>query len=950
MQIKSWTEIATPHEDVLKGTFKQAEFAADISRVRAREAGPEYDDPVKFFERTFITEGMRLLMDSLVKRLNGQGGDPVIQLQTAFGGSKTHTLIAVYHLAGGEVPTSSLQGVPPILDAAGISDLPRATIAVIDGNRISPSQPQRRGSLEVRTLWGEIAWQIGGESGFALVADADRDGTSPGKEVLARLLSRHAPVVILVDELVAYVRQLEEGKSYPGGTLDSNLSFIQALTETLAGTSNCTLLVSLPESTTELGSIMGQRALDSLEKYFGRIHALWKPVAIEEAFEIVRRRLFNPITDQQDVEAVCQAFSRYYQENSGDFPTEALDGAYYRRLVASYPIHPEVFDRLYLDWSSLDKFQRTRGVLQLMATVIYRLWKDGSRDPMIMPGALPLYDNNVRNQSIYYLPQGWDPVIDKDIDSEQAETARIDTQNPLIGKYQGARRTARAIFLGSAPSARGQRIRGITANRISLGAAFPGMHVGVIRDALKKLSDKLHYLNLDDDRYWFDVTPNLRREMEERKKRFDYDEILPEVRSRMGRVVNKGCFGGVHVFTPSADIPDDLDLRLCVLPPRAGHSKACNDAVKAAEAILKMRGSSPRLHQNRLIFLVPDASSVGRLMDHVRTFLAWKSIISDVEQSKLVLDVLQVKQAQSALESISSTVNRTISECYQWLLCPVQQPGRNGGVGKIEWESVRLGTGAANMGAEIEKRLVDEEMLLKVWSPIHLDQMLRQWFWKEGVTELNTQDLWRKMCDYLYLPRLQNSAILTAVIASGTASGDYFGYADGKEGDDYKGFKFQEPATCVIDASALIIEIEAARSYKAGKTVIIPPDRPEKPEGEPEDEPGDDPEGEGEKGRTEKEKEQPGKDNGKKPVVQPPRSTRKKRFYATTTLDPHAGRIAYDEIQKEVLNLLSTPGATMRIRLDIEVESPEGYDESTQRAVRENCGTLNFKQAEFDEE
>jgi len=325
MQIKSWTEIAIPHEDVLKGTFKQAEFAADISRVRTKDAGPEYDDPVKFYERTFITEGMRLLMDSLVRRLNGLGGDPVIQLQTAFGGSKTHTLISVYHLANGEVSPSALQGVPPILDAAGITDLPRAAIAVIDGNRFSPSQPQQRGSVEVRTLWGEIAWQIGGEDGFSLVADADRDGTSPGKEVLARLFSRHAPVIILIDELVAYIRQLEEGRSYPGGTFDSNLSFIQALTETLAGTTNCTLLVSLPESSTELGSVMGQRALDSLEKYFGRIHALWKPVAIEEAFEIVRRRLFNPITDQASVDEVCQAFSKYYQENSADFPTEALD-------------------------------------------------------------------------------------------------------------------------------------------------------------------------------------------------------------------------------------------------------------------------------------------------------------------------------------------------------------------------------------------------------------------------------------------------------------------------------------------------------------------------------------------------------------------------------------------------------------------------------------------------
>ncbi|MFP4129097.1 MAG: ATP-binding protein, partial [Desulfonatronovibrio sp.] len=403
MIIKPWTEIATPHEDVLKGTFKQAEFAADLSRIREGSAGPEYQDPVSFFQRTYITEGMRLLFDSLVKRLNGGAGDPVIQLQTAFGGGKTHTMVGVYHIAGGEVPVSELQGVPPILDAAGINNLPRANIAVIDGNRLSPSQPIFQDGFEIRTLWGEIAWQLGGEAAFSMLADADGDGVSPGKKVLVSMFQKFGPVVILMDEMVAYMRQFEEGKSYPGGTLESNMSFIQALTESLTATDNSMMFVSLPESNAELGGDRGQHALNAMEKYFGRVHALWKPVATEEAFEIVRRRLFNPITDEDAVKEVCQSFSKYYQDNSQDFPGEAIEGAYYRRLAASYPIHPEVFDRLYEDWSTMDKFQRTRGVLQLLATAIYRLWKDGNRDPMIMPGSLPLSDSNVKNQSLYYL-------------------------------------------------------------------------------------------------------------------------------------------------------------------------------------------------------------------------------------------------------------------------------------------------------------------------------------------------------------------------------------------------------------------------------------------------------------------------------------------------------------------------------------------------------------------
>lgn len=203
MTLKPWREIAEPHEDVRKGTFVQAEFAADITRVHTGTATAEYQNPTLFFDRTFITEGMSLLLDSVIKRLAGKGGDPVIQLQTAFGGGKTHTMLAVYHLASGKVPASEMPGIPNIIDKAGISELPRARIAVLDGIKASPNQPVQHGSIQVHTLWGDLAWQLGGEEGYALVASADQSGTSPGKDVLQQLLEKCAPCVILIDELVA---------------------------------------------------------------------------------------------------------------------------------------------------------------------------------------------------------------------------------------------------------------------------------------------------------------------------------------------------------------------------------------------------------------------------------------------------------------------------------------------------------------------------------------------------------------------------------------------------------------------------------------------------------------------------------------------------------------------------------------------------------------------------
>ncbi|MCF8029882.1 MAG: DUF499 domain-containing protein [Desulfohalobiaceae bacterium] len=944
MQLKPWTEIATPHEDVLKGTFKQAEFAADLSLVKEGTAPKEYQDPISFFERTYITEGMHLLLDSVVKRLNGGSGDPVIQLQTAFGGGKTHTETAVYHLGKGEQPPSQLRGIPRILDAAGVTEIPKASIAVVDGNRMSPSQPKNRGNVEIRTLWGEIAWQVGGEDGFALLADSDRDGTSPGKEVLVQLFEKYSPCLILMDEMVAYLRQFQEGKGYPGGTFESNMSFVQALTEAVASTKDCMLLVALPESNTEMGGVRGQQALTSLEKYFGRIQALWKPVATGEAFEIVRRRLFNEITDQKAVEEVCRAFAQYYREAADDFPGETQEGTYVQRLTASYPIHPEIFDRLYLDWSSMEKFQRTRGVLQLLATVTYRLWKDGTSDPMIMPASLPLYDNNVKNQAMYYLPPGWDPVLDKDIDGEQALSVNIDTQNPLLGKHQAARRTARTIFLGSAPGARRQGARGIDHKHVNLGVAYPGISTSVVKDALKHLSDKLFYLNVDQERYWFDVTPNLRREMEERKQRFDErEDVLPEVKKRLEKLLKKGSFGGVHVFTPAADIPDDSQIRLCVLSPDKPHSKTSELGKDTASEILKTRGTGPRLHQNRLIFLAADYDTVPRLKDQARTYLAWKSIVEDVNQTRLVLDNLQAKQAEQNSESASSTLNRTITECFQWILSPIQHPTKQGGLSKLDWEDLRINTGATNMTEEIENKLTHEELLLKVWSPIHLDNMLKQWFWKQGLKDINTLELWEKMCNYLYLPRLLDSSILQATIVNGVASGEYFGYADGKEGDEYRGLKFKEPCNVVLDKSSVIIELETAKACKQAQQEPVPD-----PQGGGTDIPGhkQPQEGGGTPGQT-----SPGGKPGEIPGPDQPQATAKKRFYGTVELDPHTGRMDFDTIHKEIVSQLTArPGANVKLRLDIEAEIPEGFDEHTQRAVRENCGTLNFSSAEFDEE
>lgn len=946
MSLKPWREIARPHKDVLEGTFKQSEFAADITQVATGTAPPEYQDAQMFFARTFITEGMRLLLQSVAQRLCGQGGDPVVQLQTAFGGGKTHTMLAVFHLASREVSTSQLDGIPPLLDAAGITELPRARVAVIDGIALAPSQELvKKDGQKVTTLWGELAWQLLGDEGLAMMRESDEQGTSPGKTLLVELLRKASPCVVLIDELVAFLRQFESGRSYRAGTFDSNLSFIQALTEAMKAVPNAMLLASLPESELEVGGTQGVRALNSLEKYFGRVESVWKPVASEEAFEIVRRRLFEFAGEKAEVEAVCRRFADFYRDNPGKFPLETQASGYYERLCSSYPIHPEIFDRLYQDWSTLDKFQRTRGVLQYMAIVIHRLWNSDNRDALITPGSIDLDDGNVRNKSIHYLPQGWEPVIEREVDGPRSEPAEIDSRDTRFGSVQAARRSMRTIFLGSAPSGTGQVVKGIQVERILLGAVQPGQTIGVFEDVLKRLRDRLHYLYSEQDRFWLDTKPNLRREMESRLQNINTKEqLIPLLRDKVRSVFGSNhSFAGIHIFAQSGDVPDEYGQgpRLVVLPPNAAYSRADGKAAySAAEEILTKRGEQPRQKRNRLIFFAPDHDVVSRLKEAGRVLIAWQGIVADIDEGNLNLDLFQAKQAKKNRDGAEQTLKQVVRDCYKWLLCPSED--FKAGKPELHWEAVTVSNASVSLVAEIENKLKEEEWLVTDWSPIHLKNLLERWYFKDGSTEVSALKVFQDCCHYLYMPRLLNDNVFKATLNSGVASADFFGFAAGKDGDKYLGFTFERDTMVTLDTDALLIQKEAAAAYREFiKPLPLPPVIPADEDGLG-----------GYLGGTTQQGPTGGATTGSPvPTDSGPQAAAKKQFYGTVNIDPVKAKMDFAQIYDEIVEqFTSRLGVDVEISIEIQARSKTGFDESLQRTIKENCNVLKFSGAEFEGE
>jgi predicted AAA+ superfamily ATPase len=971
--LKPWREVVTPHEDVASGRYQQAEFAADLWQVHLGGGTAEYRDPAEFFRRTYLTASLKALLAGAVKRLGAGGGDPVVQLQTNFGGGKTHSMLALYHLFSG-APANEMAGVEGILHDAGGAALPAAQRVVLVGNKISPGNPVvKPDGTVVNTLWGELAWQLGGKRAYDRIRADDELATSPG-DALRELFDEYGPCLILIDEWVAYARQLHDRRDLPAGDFETQFSFAQVLTESARAARNTLLVISLPASDTsgsphamaddvEVGGQRGREALDRLRNVIGRLEASWRPASAEEGFEIVRRRLFEPMTDPahfKDRDVVARAFADLYRSQHQEFPPECREADYEARIKAAYPIHPEIFDRLYSDWSTLVKFQRTRGVLRLMAAVIHSLWEKGDRNPLIMPANLPIDDPRVQFELTRYLSDNWPPVIEKDVDGPSSLPVRMDGEVTNLGKFAATRRVARTIYLGSAPTADAAH-RGLEDRRVKLGCVMPGEQPAVFGDALRRLAGAATYLYQDGGRYWYSTQATVTKVAEDRAEQLkrDPDRVAQELEKRLrADLRTTGGFGRIHPMPQSGqDVPDDLDARLVVLDAASVYGKgAGSDAEKAAREILEKRGNTPRLYRNALVFLAADGNRYQDLDEAVRRFLAWDGILAEREQ--LNLAPLQVRQAEAQRAAADSTVTARLPETYQWLLVPVQATPQT----PMEWQALRL-TGTEALAVRAARKLRGEELLVTGFAASRLRMELdRVPLWRGDHVPVRqlVQDFGR----YTYLPRLADPGVLLEAVRSGvsllTWEQDGFGFADSYDeaAGRYRGLRGgQHVSLPDAEAPGLLVRPDVARrqldaEVAAARAAAEAEERARRAAagaGGAEAGGGDDGRGGVEGGgAAEPAGGEPGRGSG---GVQPPVAPQPVRFHGTVTLDPgRAGRDAARIAEEVIVHLAGLLGARVTVTLEIEAEIPGGAPEQVVRTVTENARALRFSSQGFERE
>jgi len=942
--LRPWREVITPHPDVASGRYQQAEFAADLSQVHRGEGADEYREPKEFYQRTYLTEGLRHLLSNALRRLSGQGGDPVVELQTNFGGGKTHSMLALYHLFSGGA-SAELLGVEPVLREVGVPRAPLARRAVLVGTALSPGQTHtKQDGTKIHTLWGELAYQLGGPTGYSLVAEADRQGVSPGSDALRQLFEGSAPCLILIDEWVAFVRQLYGVEGLPAGSFDANLTFAQALTEAARQAPQTLVVASIPSSDIEIGGQGGHEALTRIRNTFGRMESAWRPASAEEGFEIVRRRLFQPITDPHHFaarDAVVHAFGQLYATEGGEFPTDCREAGYRRRIEGAYPIHPELFDRLYNDWSSLDKFQRTRGVLRLMAAVIHELWERQDGSLLIMPASVPVDADSVRFELTRYMDDPWLPVIEKDVDGPASVPLALDRDNPNLGRFSASRRVARTLYLGSAPTLHTAR-RGLDDRSIKLGCVQPGESVATFGDALRRLSDAATHLYVDGRRYWFSTQPSVTRLASDRAAQLDIHDVWAELIRRLRADGERGDFARVHaVPATSGDVPDDTEARLVVLGPEYPHSLRTADspARQWARETLDRRGAGPRIHRNMVVFLAPDRTRLAELETGLRQYLAWTSI--DAEKDALNLDGFQRNQAATKAQDADSTVRARILETYIWALAPVQPDLQ----GPLEWTEVRL-QGPERLAVRASRKLRSEELLITAYSGSSLRHELDRALWR-GDDHVGVQALWGYITSYPYLPRLRDERALLDAIRDGVSSttwSETFAYASRHDAATgrYEGLVYAAQPHVVFDSHSVLVKPEIAQRQidadAENARAAAPPRGPYE---------GDGPE----PGQAGHEQAAAYSQRGDVAVVPPPARPSARHFHGAVELDPmRMGRDAGTIATEVVAHLSALVKAGVRVRLEIEADLPDGAPEAVVRTVSENCRTLRFTTHAFEDE
>jgi len=707
MSKRVW-EVCEPHPDVFARDIDLSMFAASLDAVERGTADPDYTDPERFFAKTFMTRSLENVLEGVLARLLGQPGRgaPLLRLETPFGGGKTHTMVALYHLVKSPEAAEATEIGQRLAERLNVRQLPRnVRVAVLDGVALEV-HGRRADGLTVQTLWGELAWRLGGRTFYEAVRDADEARVPPGQPALAELLRRAQPVLILMDEVLHYLALAPAVKVGDSNLMEQTASFLRALTAAVAETPQAVLVVSLPASSLEIPTKVitpeqAERMFQHLHKVLGRAELIETPVAQDEVFGVLKRRLFQSVGSDRQARQSVEAFIAYYSKFARFFPERLRSPQYRERMREAYPFHPELVDLLYQRWGPHPQFQRTRGALRLLALVLRHLWnqRPGSAY-LIQPHHIDLDDRHIRAEVVRLLDGAFDTIATGDVLKRAREIDR-----ELGGDYSReelAKGAANCAFLYSVSA--GAEFVGATEEELRVALLRPPINPAQVSEVLGRLRGNLWFLRCRDQRYFFTAKPNLNKvilDHEQQVSEERVDEALLEALKAISGL-RRSSFQVILATEDVESVPDPTQATLVLLPLSLGDPEQ-------AQAWMK-RVVERTTRRNLLVFLAPERESEGRLRAAAKRLLALK----DVQKTAVFreLDPEDKKEVDDQVKEQETKVKEWLFAAYNRLYRPSPE-----GIRELR---VMLKRDAKTLAEAVESALKERGELIESLSPEYL--------------------------------------------------------------------------------------------------------------------------------------------------------------------------------------------------------------------------------------
>ncbi|MFA5890842.1 MAG: DUF499 domain-containing protein [Actinomycetota bacterium] len=810
--LPSWRTVAQPQPDIANGSFDESLFAADLGLVDRGRGPADYLDPMTFLEKTYLTENLLATLGELARRLSGDSSAAgVFRLQTEFGGGKTHTLLAAYHLFRDPQRVAQTKFVKDLTQRLGLSDLPKAKVVVLDGSAIVAGKAEKAADgTKLHTFLGQLAYRLGGTDAYAPYAEQDRALLGSGTHELAGLLEANAPCLILLDETLEYLNKALEVKAHDGSLATTTLTFIKELCTAVSNVKGAAVLATLTSSHLEdYSTAIGQEMQERLSLVVGRQENIVTPVEGDDIFPILQRRLFVSMGDENERRRVANAYADYYESLGDAVPGAFRETSYRDRLVAAYPFHPELVDILTNRWGSLSGFQRTRGALRTLSHTVKALCQRKHAAPLIHPGDVRLDDSGIRGEVLRFAGESYKAALNADI-------IRRDAKAPEEDRRRGGQVDALGIATGLATTAflnsfGADKVLGASAAQMLLGVGRPGLSRGLIEDVRDALEGALWYMRLEGGRYRFTTEPNLNKVVIEREGAIDDERIETLLREAIARVAPGSATLRVETrVESSADLPDDPRLTVGILDfsMRIGGDET-SDTLRAARDILEHRGSAFRANRNASMLVGADAPTLTKARASTRTLAALRDLKSDKHRLNR-FNTEQREQLEKRLATMEERVPQQVAMAYRHLL--LLGEGDNGGAALDH-----IDLGPAKVDVKIDQRVLEylrgaDRIVEETLAPAAL-LAARFGLLPEGTEAVELDTLLSYFARFPRLPKLASPAVLRSCLVEGVRSG-LFGLASGSSWDapeailrfersiDPTEIQFQ-PGTFLVRASAI---------------------------------------------------------------------------------------------------------------------------------------------------